>query len=195
MRITGGTYRGRRLSVPKGDQVRPSTDMVRQALYNILLKYGLPQDAAVLDVFCGTGALGLEALSRGAARAVFIDKSAASLAVCRENIATLGLQEQSALLQRDVCARPGAPPAGFTADLLLADPPYRRAMGFAALASLAANGWLAPSALCVLETEKTAPDATPDGFALLEQRSYGECLLWLLRYDPGMAGPAQNQTG
>src|SRR5579871_5952285 len=102
MRITAGQWRGRKLAVPEGTAVRPTSDKVRQAIFNILLAHGLPRRAVVLDGFCGTGALGLEALSRGAAHATFIDKSRESLAFCRRNIAAVKAQEQCTILQGDV---------------------------------------------------------------------------------------------
>lgn len=188
MRITGGDFRGRKIGAPEGRAVRPTSDKVRQAVFNMLLKYGLPADAAVLDAFCGTGALGLEALSRGASSCVFIDSSRESLAACRANIESLGAGGRSLVLQRDA-VKPGARREvdGVPAGLVFLDPPYRQGLAVPALAALAAGGWMAPSALCVAECEKGAPCAVagglPPGFSLLDSRSYGDTQVLTARYD------------
>lgn len=187
MRITGGLYKGRRISAPKGQDVRPTTDMVRQAVFNILQKYDLPGSAHVVDLCCGTGALGLEALSRGADFCVFVDQSRESLSFCRQNAAALEIGGQALFLQRDA-RKIGKMPAGIekAADLLFLDPPYRRGLVLPALQALAAQGWLAPAALCVLECEKNWQEALPPDFVLLEQRPYGDCQIILTRYHPAL---------
>ncbi len=183
MRVTGGEHGGRRLAVPKGLHVRPTTDKVRQALFNILLKYGLPADAAVLDAFCGSGALGIEALSRGAASCVFMDNHNESLAFCRDNIAALKLEKQAHVLKRD-SLRPGSKPQGLpAAQLVLLDPPYHKGHVVTALAALAADGWVVPGAICVAECETEMKDGVPDGFLLLEARPYRDTQLLFVRFE------------
>jgi 16S rRNA (guanine966-N2)-methyltransferase len=181
MRITAGQWRGRKLAVPEGDSVRPTSDMVRQAIFNILLSHGLPQDAFVIDAFCGTGALGLEALSRGAAHCIFMDSDKTSLAFTRRNVAAAGADGQSMILQRDALN-----PAPFAdespAGLLFLDPPYRQGLVHPALAALAAGGWLQPGAVCVAECERELAAAPPQGFALLDDRSYGGTRVLFYRY-------------
>jgi 16S rRNA (guanine966-N2)-methyltransferase len=182
MRISGGSLRGRILAAPKGRDVRPTSDKVRQAVFNILLKYGLPEGAQVLDLCCGTGALGLEALSRGAAFATFIDKSAESLAACHRNIEALGLAAQARALRRDA-HRPGPlPPGAAPAELLFLDPPYKLDIIPDALGALA-QGWLAPGAVCVVECGSggEAP-APPPGYEALDTRAYGASRILFLRF-------------
>lgn len=182
MRVTSGTLRGRKLFVPKGRDIRPTTDKVRQAAFNILLKHGLPEGAVVLDGFCGTGALGIEALSRGAVQAVFMDSSRESLQACAKNIESLGLADQAAVLRRDM-RKPGAKPDDIpAAELLFLDPPYRQELMPAALTALAENGWLAKGAICVTETERRAVDEVPAGFTLRDDRIYGASRIRIFEY-------------
>jgi 16S rRNA (guanine966-N2)-methyltransferase len=184
MRITGGIHRSRILKSPDGDGVRPTSDKVRQAVFNILLKYGLPEEAQVMDVFCGTGALGLDALSRGAAHCVFIDKSRESLACCRANVEALKLQDQAALLHKNASTLGPKPDSISPAQLVFLDPPYRKNLLMPALTALAEGGWAAPGAICVAECEKEAQAGAPDGFELLETRPYGETQILIARYNP-----------
>lgn len=184
MRIVGGRNRGRRLFAPAGAAVRPTSDRAREALFDILshgrfAASGLPfAGESVLDAFAGTGALGLEALSRGAARAVFMENSTEALAALRRNIAALGESERARILPGDA-TRP--PRAIESCALIFLDPPYRSGLAGPALLALAAAGWLAPEALAIVETaarEKTAP---PPGFILLDERRYGAARLAFLR--------------
>ena len=179
MRIVGGAWRGRRLAaVGKGDpkaQLRPTTDRVRENLFN-LLSHGYPDDlegAQVLDLFAGTGALGLEALSRGAARATFVEHGRAALALLRANVAALDAPAR--IVARDA-RRPGP---GTPHGLLFLDPPYGRALGEAALPALAQAGWIAPGALVVWE--EAAPPVPPPGWTPLEARRYGDTTVTMLR--------------
>lgn len=180
MRIIGGQWRGRRLaSVGKGDiaaHLRPTTDRTRESLFN-MLQNGTHGDlcagARVLDVFAGTGALGLEALSRGAQSAVFIENGRKSQAILRDNIELLGAEAQ--VIVRD--ARKPGPCPGAPFDLVFLDPPYGKSMGEAALAALEA--WIAPDAMLVWEEAK-APEI-PEGFDAVDQRRYGETLITLVR--------------
>ena len=181
MRITAGLWRGRKLFAPEGLATRPTADKVRQAVFNILAGYSLPVDAAVLDGFCGTGALGLEALSRGARACVFIDQARESIDVCRRNIVACQAGEAAQLLQRDLRVL-DRPPAGVTpAALFFLDPPYRQNLIVPALEKLAA-GWLAPNAIGVVECEKETKPVWPTGFQQLDDRIYGQTRILLLRY-------------
>jgi 16S rRNA (guanine966-N2)-methyltransferase len=183
MRIVGGRWRGRRLaSVGKGDaamRLRPTSDRVREAMFNLLENaQGLDLDGLhVLDVFAGTGALGLEALSRGAAAATFVETGRAAQAILRENIALLDAPGR--LLARDA-RRPGP---GAPHDLVFLDPPYGKGLGEIAVAALQAAGWLSPGATIVWE-ESTAP-VLPPFLTPADQRRYGETIVTFATFDPG----------
>lgn len=179
--------RGLRLaSVGKGDParaLRPTSDRVRESLFSTL-EHGPAGDpvpgAAVLDVFAGTGALGLEALSRGAETATFIEDGRAALALLSENIAKSKTGSRARLLRRNAL-KPG--PAGpEAATLIFLDPPYGKALGDKALAALEQGGWIAPGAVIVWEEH--APQTPPEGFTLIEHRAYGQTALTLLRFAP-----------
>lgn len=182
MRIVGGRFRGRALApVGKGDpaaHLRPTTDRVREALFNMLGggRFGDPIGGAhVLDLFAGTGALGLEALSRGAADAVFVDDGRKAQALIRENIRQFGCAGRARLIARDATRLPAA---DTPATLVFLDPPYGRGLGARALAAARSGGWLAPGALVIWE-ESAAQDA-PEGFAPLDTRRYGDTTMTLL---------------
>ena len=184
LRIVGGVHRGRRLAVPFGDVVRPTSDRAREALFNILshggfAAGGLPfADRPVLDAFAGTGAFGLEALSRGASAAAFIDNGREALAALRRNISALGEGDRAHVIRGDA-TRP--PRAGFACALAFLDPPYRSGLAAAALAGLAAAGWLAGDALAVVEIAASEEFASPAGFARVDERLYGAARLVVLR--------------
>jgi 16S rRNA (guanine966-N2)-methyltransferase len=183
MRIVGGRLRGRALAAPKSQAIRPTADRLREALFNILVHaYGDPVTGArVLDLFAGTGALGLEALSRGAAFALFIDDAAEARALLRENVAALGLGGVTRVFRRDACKLgPAHPIEPFS--LAFLDPPYGRGLAEAALASARAGGWLTPAALIVVEEAASAAFAAPEGFDELERRRYDDTALILLRH-------------
>lgn len=182
MRIIGGRARGLKLTeVGAGDpsaHLRPTSDRVREAIFNLLVNggYGAPlQGARVLDLFAGTGALGLEALSRGASQATFVENGKAALALLVRNIGLMRAEAETAVLRRDVRALGVNPGAAF--DVVFLDPPYGKGLGEAALE--AARGWLAPQALVVWE-EGSAP-TLPDGFTLEDQRKYGDTLVTIAR--------------
>ncbi|MCB5411448.1 16S rRNA (guanine(966)-N(2))-methyltransferase RsmD [Pseudogemmobacter faecipullorum] len=186
MRIIGGARRGLQLAdVGAGDQaahLRPTSDRVRETIFNLLLNggYGNPvQGARVLDLFAGTGALGLEALSRGASRAAFVDDGAISRAILRKNIEKMQAMGVTDVWRRD--ATKLGPNRGPGFNLIFLDPPYGKSLGEAALASAVEGGWLAPEALVVWE-EGNAP-LPPGGFELLDQRRYGESWITLLRLE------------
>ncbi len=184
MRIIGGTHRGQTLTaLGKGDaaaHLRPTSDRVREAIFNLLINggYGDPvAGARVLDLFAGTGALGLEALSRGAAHATFIDTGATARALTFENIRKLKAEDRCTLIRADA-TRPGDNP-GPAYNLIFLDPPYGKALGEAALLACHSSGWLAPSALIVWE--ESAPPLPPPGFERLDQRRYGDTWITIAR--------------
>ena len=183
MRIVGGRLRGRALAAPKSPTIRPSADRLRESLFNILVHaYGDPVSGAhVLDLFAGTGALGLEALSRGAAFALFIDDGAEARALLRENVAALGLGGVTRIFRRDACKLGRAHPVE-PFSLAFLDPPYGRGLAEAALASARAGGWLTPAALIVVEEAASAAFAAPEGFDELERRRYDDTALIVLRH-------------
>jgi 16S rRNA (guanine966-N2)-methyltransferase len=187
MRIIAGKFRGRKLEAPEGEAVRPTSDRAREALFNVLAhgRYrpgggSAVEGAVVLDAFCGTGALGLEALSRGAERATLLDSDAKVLTVARNNARALGVESQVSFTLGDA-TRP--PPARLAHDLAFLDAPYESDLAGPALTALAAGGWLAPGALVIVErpTKRVAFDA-PDGFTESERRKYGAATLIFLSY-------------
>lgn len=187
MRIVGGRHRGRRLEAPGGRDTRPTSDRTREALFNVLAHSGWGGDdplagAHVLDAFCGTGALALEALSRGAAAAVLMDLSGPALAAARRNAASLGEDGRCTFLRADA-TRP--PAARATATLAFLDPPYGRGLAEAALPALAVCGWLAPGAIVVVEAAAQDSLALPVGFVPLDERRYGDTRVAFLDYRPG----------
>ncbi|NTT84453.1 16S rRNA (guanine(966)-N(2))-methyltransferase RsmD [Tabrizicola sp. SY72] len=184
MRIIGGARRGLQLAaVGEGDpkaHLRPTSDRVREAIFNLLINggYGDPiTGARVLDLFAGTGALGLEALSRGAARVAFVDDGTAARALLRRNIELMQAMGVTDVWRRDA-TRMG-PNRGAGYDLLFLDPPYGKTLGEVSLASCREGGWIAPGALVVWE-EGMAP-LPPEGFDMLDQRKYGDTLVTILR--------------
>ncbi len=184
MRIIAGEFRGTALaSVGKGDagaHLRPTTDRVRESLFNVLMggKFGDPiTGARVLDLFAGTGALGLEALSRGAASVAFVDDGRKAQSLIRENIRLTRSKPATALITRDATRLPAN--TGAPHDLIFLDPPYGKSMGDKALAAAQTGGWIAPGALIVWE-EKT-PQLAPEGFDYLDCRKYGDTHVTFLR--------------
>jgi 16S rRNA (guanine966-N2)-methyltransferase len=183
MRIIGGASRGLHLApVGEGDakaHLRPTSDRVREAIFNLLINggYGNPvAGARVLDLFAGTGALGLEALSRGAATATFVDDGAVALALIRRNIALMRAEDRTTVIKRDA-TRLGDT-AGPGHDLVFLDPPYGKGLGEFALAN-DPPGWIARGALIVWE--ENAPPKVPDGFDMADQRRYGDTVVTILK--------------
>jgi 16S rRNA (guanine966-N2)-methyltransferase len=175
MRVVGGRLRGRTLAAPKSQAIRPTADRLRESLFNILVHaYGDPvAGARVLDLFAGSGALGIEALSRGAAFALFVDDGAEARALMRENVVSLGLGGNSRIFRRDATKLgPVHPLEPFS--LVFLDPPYGRALAEQTLASARAGGWLTPEALVVVEEAAKANFAAPDGFVERERRRYDD---------------------
>jgi 16S rRNA (guanine966-N2)-methyltransferase len=188
MRITGGTFRGRLLATPKDMRVRPTSDRTRQAIFNMLQHkdFGIGfalEDAAVADLFAGTGALGIEALSHGARWCLMVDDDADSRALQRENIETLNLTGATRIWRRDATdLGPIGPAAGGPFNLVFLDPPYRKGLVPRALKSLKDGGWLTAQALIVAETEAMEPLEAPD-FILVDDRDYGDTRVRFLTPD------------
>jgi len=152
MRITAGSHKGRRLETPKGLDVRPTSDKIRAAIFNALNSRGLIIDAIIIDAFCGTGALGIEALSQGASHCTFFDKARSSIDLCKANIQNLDLQDQSQLILSDVTkARMNE---GEKADLVFLDPPYNKNLAVPTIENLNTHGWLNSSCFFIIETDK-----------------------------------------
>ena len=183
MRIVGGRLRGRALAAPKSQAIRPTADRLREALFNILVHaYGdAVTGARVLDLFAGTGALGLEALSRGAAFALFVDDGAEARALLRENVAALGLGGATRIFRRDATKLGAAHPIE-PFSLAFLDPPYGQGLAEKALAAARAGGWLAADALIVVEEAAKSGFAVPEGFEELERRTYDDTMLVFLGY-------------
>jgi len=179
VRIIAGQHRGLALaSVGRGDQgahLRPTPDRVREALFSILQGHGLPQGARVLDLFAGTGALGLEALSRGAVHATFVDNGRVAQRLIAENLAKARRQADATVL---ACAADKLPPAVHPVDLVFMDPPYGKGLADSLPALLQSRGWLAPNAVIICE--ESSPQPAPPGFVLLGQRRYGDTHLSLM---------------
>jgi len=195
MRIIGGKHRGRALTVPQAEGVRPTADRVREAVFNIL-EHGVSwdgiEDASVIDAFAGTGAYGLEALSRGAAHATFIDREAAALAAIRRNAAAIGEAPAITLLNLDAAKLP-APPfaAGAPCALAFLDPPYASGLAVPALQALATRGWLAAAAIAIVEVAAREPFAPPSHFRVLDERLYGAArVIFLSRTEPRLSATA-----
>ena len=180
MRVVGGRHRGRRLVAPPGETVRPTSDRAREALFNIIEHGSFAaggsrlRDRRVLDAFAGTGALGLEALSRGAAFATFLELRAAGRKTLAANIAALGETARAQVLAGDATAPPKAPAPVALAFL---DPPYGKALGQPAIEALAAAGWFEPGSLIVLEIGAREEIPVPEGFTLRDDRRYGAARL------------------
>jgi len=182
MRIVGGKLRSRPLAGPKSDAVRPTSDRLREALFNILThSYGDPVTGArVLDLFAGTGALGIEAISRGAAYALFVDEGVEARALLRDNVEALGLGGVTRIFRRDATKLgPAHPLEPFS--LMFLDPPYGKGMAERALSAARAGGWLKPQALIVVEEATGAAFKAPEGFTELERRQYDDTEIVFLR--------------
>ena len=190
MRIIAGRHRGLVLAGPEGAATtRPTAERVRGAVFNLLVNGWLGDvvaGARVLDLFAGTGAFGLEALSRGAAHATLVDHDRAACALIGRNARRMGVEGQITVLCRDATRLADNPGRGH--DLVFLDPPYRRRLGEAALTAAQTGGWLAPGAVIVWE-EGAAP-ALPPGFAPFDQRRYGRTVITLLRAFGGSGEPA-----
>lgn len=182
MRIVGGRLRGRALAAPKSQAIRPTADRLRESLFNILMHaYDDPlTDARVLDLFAGTGALGLEAVSRGAAFALFIDDGAEARALLRQNVEALSLAAVTRIFRRDATRLgPAHPVEPFSLTFL--DPPYGKGLAEKALTSAREGGWLTDDALIVVEESADAGFTAPDGYQEIERRRYDDTEFTILR--------------
>ena len=184
MRIIAGRFRGTALAaVGKGDtgaHLRPTSDRVRESLFSVLTHHDVVMGARVLDLFAGTGALGLEALSRGAREVCFVENGRVGQKLIAENIAKLRLEDETTLMRSDATRLGTWPNASF--ELVFLDPPYGKEMGQKALASAYAGGWLAPGAMVVWE--ESTPQIAPSGFTRLSTRKYGDTHVTLLEVLP-----------
>jgi len=182
MRIVGGRLRGRALAAPKSQRIRPTADRLREALFNILMHaYENPiAGARVLDLFAGTGALGLEAVSRGAAFALFVDEEAEARALMRQNVDALGVAAATRIFRRDATKLGAAHPVE-PFSLVFLDPPYGKGLAEKALTSAHDGGWLTSDALVVVEEAADAGFKPPEGFEEIEQRKYDDTEFAILR--------------
>ena len=183
MRVVGGSLRGRALAAPKSQSIRPTADRLRESLFNILIHaYDNPVEGArVLDLFAGTGALGIESISRGAAYALFVDDGVQARALLRDNTDQLGLGGVTRIFRRDaIKLGPAHPLEPFT--LAFLDPPYRKGLAEKALDSARDGGWLVPGALAVVEEAVDAGFKAPEGYEELERREYDDTELIFLRH-------------
>ncbi len=188
MRIVGGTLRGRTLATPKSDATRPTSDRVREALFNVIA-HGLDgpplEGAHVVDLFAGTGALAIEAISRGARHAMLVEEDADARGLIRRNLDDLGLAGVAKLLRRDAtklgpCQTPGA----FTYAFL--DPPYGRGLGEKGLSALSDGSWLADGAIAILEERAGVVVDLPAGFTEIDARTWGDTTVRFLRFSAAL---------
>ncbi len=189
MRIVSGRFRGKLIVTPAGLNTRPTGDRARQAVFNILehapWSPGL-HDKRVIDLFAGSGALGFEAVSRGAAFALFVETDEAARGAIRDNVEALGLFGAARVHRRDATdlgVRPAS--AGAPFELAFLDPPYAKGLGERALAGLATGGWLAPDAIAVFERGVDEPDPITPGYERLDARDYGAARVFFLRFGGG----------
>jgi 16S rRNA (guanine966-N2)-methyltransferase len=182
MRIVSGRFRGKALLSPTDDSIRPTSDRARESVFNILAsRIGVNLDGRkVLDLFAGTGALGLEAISRGATGAVFVDTGAEARGIIRDHIEAFGIAGIAKLLRRDATELGVAGTMG-PFDLVFLDPPYGKGLGEKALESLGAGGWLAEGATIVLEESAEVELVLPNGFEVDDRREYGAAAVHFIR--------------
>ncbi|MBA2126851.1 16S rRNA (guanine(966)-N(2))-methyltransferase RsmD [Hyphomicrobium methylovorum] len=184
MRVVAGRFRGRALATPADSSTRPTSDRVRESVFNIL-SHGmgnfLLQGSRVIDLFAGTGALGIEAVSRGASFCLFVEDAAGARALIRENVEALGLTGETRIYRRDAT---DLGPAGNMQpyDLAFLDPPYGKGLGEAALTGLASGAWLRPGAVCVLEERLNTEILPPGAFTLVDRRAYGDTEIRFLQF-------------
>lgn len=185
MRIVGGEFRGRSLAAPKSNGIRPTIDRTRESLFNIL-SHAYPESldgTRVLDVFAGTGAVGLEALSRGCRIALFVENGVEGRGLLWENIDALGLHGRARILRRDA-TKLGSVNNIEPFDVLFADPPYGQGQGEKAFVAAHEGGWLVPGALAILEERGDVMVSVAPVFKFLEQRTFGDTKMHFYRYEP-----------
>ena len=184
MRIVSGHLKGRHLSTPKSDAIRPTSDRVREAVFNVLahaIDDFTAVDINVLDLFAGSGALGIEAISRGAKFTLFVEQSVEARGLIRTNVEILGLTGITKIFRRD--ATDLGPIQRFDPfDLIFLDPPYGKSLGEKALTSARDGGWLKENSICVWEEATSAAIEIPAGFDVLNDRTYGDTQINILRY-------------
>jgi 16S rRNA (guanine966-N2)-methyltransferase len=186
LRIVSGEFRGKALAAPKGDTTRPTSDRARQAIFNILEHAAWSpgvRDRRVIDLFAGSGALGFEAISRGASFCLFVETDEAARGAIRENVDAMGLFGRTRVHRRsatDLGVRPGADGPAF--DLAFMDPPYAKGLGEQALERLAAGGWLTPGAIVVFERGADEPPFVVESFEVLDERDYGAARVFFLKF-------------
>lgn len=182
MRVVAGEFRGRRLAAPQSIAIRPSGDRLRQTLFNILAhSHDQPAEKGrVLDLFAGTGALGIEAISRGAGHALFVEQDATARGLIRQNIETFGLTGRTRIFRRDA-TRLGEAGTVAPFSLVFADPPYGKGLGEQALAAALAGGWLAADALCVLEERRSVEITDIEGLEIIDRRGIGDSQIVFLK--------------
>jgi 16S rRNA (guanine966-N2)-methyltransferase len=182
MRIVSGEFGGRRLEVPKGNDIRPTSDKTRGAIFNILRARIDFENLNVMDLCCGTGALGIEALSQGAAFCIFVDSAKDSIDLAKRNIAAMKAESRAKFIQKDAAKVGEKPQDSSSFGLVFLDPPYNKNIIPGALAALHEGGWLADEALCVVESEKDWRIELPENFKMIDERLYGETKIILCQY-------------
>ena len=184
MRIISGKHRGRRIQMHEGKEIRPTSGRTREAIFNILTHADFAENklagGRVVDIFCGSGALGLEALSRGADHITFVDRNPQSLSLARENTERFGEIENARFIRNDSTQ---LPPAPIPCSLAFADPPYNKGKAIPALKSLHENGWLEDGAIVVLEISEHDVVDTPAPYTLEDERKYSKSRVLFLRYN------------
>jgi 16S rRNA (guanine966-N2)-methyltransferase len=192
VRVVGGRLKGRVLSAPASRAIRPTSERLRESIFDILVhRYaGRLEGARAVDLFAGSGALGIEALSRGARFALFVDNGTEARALLRANVEALGLGGVSRIWRADA-TRLGKAPAGGPFGLAFLDPPYGQDLATRALVSLVEGGWLEPDALCVVEEAAKAAILAPKGLALVDERTYADTRVAFFRRDGANALPDQ----
>ena len=180
MRIVGGQFRGRALATPRSDSIRPTSDRTRESVFNVIAhRYAdRLEGGRVLDLFAGTGALGLEALSRGAEHCTFVENDRGAIAILKRNVERLGATDRATIRAQGI---EHAPPPAQPCDLVLMDPPYAAGLAEAALLKVADPAWLAPGALVSVEADRPLPP--PAGLVLEAERRFGKAHITLLRRD------------
>lgn len=184
LRITGGFLRGRLLRAPDDQTIRPTADKTRLAVFNMLESRGCLRDAVVIDAFCGTGALGIEAISRGAVHSIFIDQATTSLDLARANAGDLKITDQCMFMNGDATRLTRRPANILPATLIFLDPPYRQNLVLPAMASLIDQNWVSESgAILVVESEKEWTPSWRNDLQVLTAKTYGQSALYLLQKD------------
>lgn len=186
MRIVGGEFRGRSLATPKSNAIRPTIDRTRESLFNII-SHVYPEavdGTRIIDLFAGTGAVGLEAVSRGSRQALFVENGVEGRGLLWENIDALGLHGRAKILRRDATEL-GSPGTMEPFHFLFADPPYGQGLGEKALTAAHAGGWLFPDALVILEERADVDPSVDPVFKPLESRVFGDTRMHFFRYQPG----------